>query len=208
MMDGFLDSVKVFLDFVNLFFILYLIGYSTFMFLSVVVGSSSLYQARRQRKLKNILEKNYYVPVSIIVPAHNESLTVVDTVRSLLELDYTSYEIVVVDDGSTDQTSQTLIEAFHMYPIHRPIRRQVKCQPEEFIYTALDQKVALTLVRKKNGGKADALNMGINIAQYPYFICIDADSVLQYDSLREIVRPVLEDDNVIAVGGSVRPATE
>ena len=205
MMDGLMDGIKLFLNGVGIFFIIYLVGYSTFLFLAVVVGSSTLYQTRQQTRLKNLLEKNYYVPVTIIVPAYNEELTVVDTVRSLLALDYRLYEIVVVDDGSGDATSQNLIDAFHMHPIRRPIRRQVDCQREEFIYTAMDQKVPLTLVRKKNGGKADALNMGINIAQYPYFICIDADSVLQYDSLREIVRPVLEDDNVIAVGGSVRP---
>lgn len=205
MMDGLMDGIKLFLNGVGVFFIIYLVGYSTFLFLAVVVGSSTLYQTRQQTRLKNLLEKNYYVPVTIIVPAYNEELTVVDTVRSLLALDYRLYEIVVVDDGSGDATSQKLIDAFRMHPIRRPIRRQVDCQREEFIYTAMDQKVPLTLVRKKNGGKADALNMGINIAQYPYFICIDADSVLQYDSLREIVRPVLEDDNVIAVGGSVRP---
>ena len=205
MASGLMDTIKVFLDGVGVFFIIYLIGYSTFLFLAVVVGASTLYQSRRQVRLKNVLEKNYYVPVSIIVPAYNEELTVVDTIRSLLALDYNIYEIVVVDDGSKDATSQALIDAFHMDPIRRPIRRQVNCQPEEFIYTAMNQKVPLTLVRKKNGGKADALNMGINISQYPYFICIDADSVLQYDSLREIVRPVLENDNVIAVGGSVRP---
>lgn len=205
MMDGLMDAIKVFLNGVSVFFILYLIGYSTFLFLSVVVGSSTLYQTRRKTKLKNILEKNYYVPVTIIVPAHNEEVTVVDTVRSLLALDYSVYEIIVVDDGSGDATSQKLIDAFHMHLIHRPVRRQIACQREEFICVSMDQKVPLTLVRKKNGGKADALNMGINMSQYPYFICIDADSELQHDSLREIVRPVLEDDHVIAVGGSVRP---
>ncbi|MDO4316348.1 MAG: glycosyltransferase family 2 protein [Oscillospiraceae bacterium] len=205
MMDGLMDAIKVFFNGVGVFFILYLIGYSTFLFLAVVVGASTLYRTRQQIMLKNVLEQNYYVPVSIIVPAYNEELTVVETVRSLLALDYNVYEIIVVDDGSKDDTARTLIDAFGMHAIRRPIRRQVACQPEEFVYTALDQKVPLTLIRKQNGGKADALNMGINAAQFPYFICIDADSVLQYDSLREIVRPVLEDDNVVAVGGSVRP---
>lgn len=205
MMDGLMDAIKVFFNGVGVFFILYLIGYSTFLFLAVVVGASTLYQTRQQVRLKNVLEQNYYVPVTIIVPAYNEELTVVETVRSLLGLDYHVYEIIVVDDGSKDATAQALIDAFGMRPIRRPIRRQVECQPEEFVYTALGQKVPLTLIRKRNGGKADALNMGINASQFPYFICIDADSVLQHDSLREIVRPVLEDDNVVAVGGSIRP---
>lgn len=205
MMNGTMDAIKFFLDGVGVFFILYLIGYSTFLFLAVVTGATTLYQAKEQARLKNVLEKNYYVPVSIIVPAYNEELTVADTVRSLLALEYSLYEIIVVDDGSSDKTSSTLIEAFDMQQVRRPVRRQVQCREEEAVYVSLDQKVPVTLVRKRNGGKADALNMGVNISQYPYFICIDADSVLQYDSLHEIVRPVLEDQNVIAVGGSVRP---
>ncbi len=204
MTDGIMDVIKAFLNGVGVFFVLYLIGYSTFLFLAVVVGSSALYRRRRQKKLKNILTKDYYVPVTIIVPAYNEEITVVETVRSLLALEYKAYEIIVVDDGSKDATSAKLIKAFDMHLIRRSIRRQIQCQPEEFVYESAVQKVPLTLIRKKNGGKADSLNMGINAARFPYFICMDADSVLQYDSLQKIVRPALEDDHVVAVGGTVR----
>lgn len=198
------DSVKLLLTGVGYFFIAYLIGYSTFLFLSVIVGSLDLYKHHRQEQFKSILPSDYYVPISIIVPAYNEEITVVDTVRSLLTLEYRAYEIIVVDDGSKDRTSEVLAKAFDMHLVHRPIRRQVDCQREEFIYETRAQKVPLTLIRKKNGGKADTLNMGINAANYPYFICMDADSVLQYDSLRRIVQPVLADGNVVAVGGIVR----
>lgn len=205
-MTEYMDVIKYIFDIINAFFIVYLIGYSTFLFLSVVVGASTLYKKKMQDRLMNKLTKNYFVPITIVVPAYNEEVTVVETVKSLLSLEYNLYEIVVVDDGSKDTTSQKLIEAYHMQPVRRPIRRQIACQPEEFIYETCTEKVPVTLIRKKNGGKADALNMGINAAQYPYFICMDADSVLQYDSLKKIVIPVLEEDNVVAVGGSVRPA--
>ena len=198
------DSVKLLLTGVGYFFIAYLIGYSTFLFLSVIVGSLDLYKHHRQEQFKSILPSDYYVPISIIVPAYNEEITVVDTVRSLLTLEYRAYEIIVVDDGSKDRASEVLAKAFDMHLVHRPIRRQVDCQREEFIYETRAQKVPLTLIRKKNGGKADTLNMGINAANFPYFICMDADSVLQYDSLRRIVQPVLADGNVVAVGGIVR----
>lgn len=198
------DSVKLLLTGVGYFFIAYLIGYSTFLFLSVIVGSLDLYKHHRQEQFKSILPSDYYVPISIIVPAYNEEITVVDTVRSLLTLEYRAYEIIVVDDGSKDRTTEVLAKAFDMHLVHRPIRRQVDCQREEYVYETRAQKVPLTLIRKKNGGKADALNMGINAANYPYFICMDADSVLQYDSLRRIVQPVLADGNVVAVGGIVR----
>ena len=91
-----------------------------------------------------------------------------------------------------------------MHRVSRPIRRQIECQPEEFVYETRDTRVPLTLIRKRNGGKADALNMGINAASFPYFICIDADSVLQYDSLKNISQPILEKPNVVAVGGLIR----
>lgn len=197
---------KVFLEGVNIFFILYLVGYATFLFLSIVIGISVLYQKKEEERLKNTLSKDYYVPVSILVPAYNEEVTVVDTVKSLLNLDYPLYEIVVVDDGSKDDTAKRLIEHFNMYHVPRPIHKKIKCQPEEAIYETLDTCIPITLVRKKNGGKADALNMGINVSQYPYFICMDADSVLQYDSLKKIIKPILEDDQVVAVGGIVRVA--
>ena len=143
----------------------------------------SFIKQQRQQRLKNYLPNNYHIPISIIVPAYNEEITVAETVKSLLSLDYLSYEIIVVDDGSSDNTSQVLIDTFNMHRINRPIRRQVSCQPSEFIYETHSLKVPLTVIRKKNGGKADALNMGINASNFPYFICMDADSVLQYDSL-------------------------
>lgn len=206
MNDATFEFIKALLGWVSVFFIIYLIGYSTFLFISVVTGSSSLYRSRQREKLKNTIFRDYFIPVSLIVPAYNEEVTVVETVRSLLALDYKLYEIIVVDDGSKDATSKKLIEAFDMKMIRRPIQRKIMCQPEEYVYEATGLKVSLTLIRKKNGGKADSLNMGINACRYPYFICMDADSVLQYDSLSRIVKPVIEDDKVVAVGGVVRPS--
>lgn len=199
------DLYQVFFQYVGIFFVFYLIGYASFLLLSVTVGSSELWDAKRRSRLKNELRRDYYVPVTVVVPAYNESVTIEATVRSLLALKYSIYEIVVVDDGSADDTSEVLIRAFSMKQVARPIQRKLECQPEEAVFETRSFKAPVTLIRKKNGGKADALNMGINAARYPYFICMDADSVLQYDSLEKIVRPVLEDDHVLAVGGTVRP---
>ncbi len=116
---------------------------------------------------------------------------------------YPLYEIVVIDDGSGDATSLRLIEAFQMAELKRPIQRQIKCKWEQAVYEAKVNHIPLTLIRKENGGKADTLNMGINASRYPYFICMDADSVLQRDSLKEIIKPILENDKVIASGGLV-----
>lgn len=196
--------VQTFLQIVGALFILYLVGYSTFLFVSVTVGSSILYKRKREAHYKSTLAVDCYVPVSIIVPARNERVTVVDSVRSLLQLDYSLYEIVIVDDGSTDDTAELIVKAFGLERVERPVRYQVPCNYAETIWAARVDDVPVTLVSKPNGGKSDALNMGINISQYPYFVCIDADSVLQYDSLSEITAPIIEQDNVVAVGGLVR----
>ncbi len=199
------DITQTVLTYVGVFFVLYMMGYASFLFLSVTVGSAALYGAKQRNALKNELVNDYYVPVSIIVPAHNESVTIEATIRSLLALDYRSYEIVVVDDGSTDGTAQIVRDAFQMVRINRPIQRRLSCQAAESVFETHRYKVPITLIQKVNGGKADALNMGINVCRYPYFLCMDADSVLQRDSLEKIVRPVLEDGSVVAVGGAVRP---
>ena len=119
------DAFRFFLECVNLFFIIYLIGYSSFLFLSVVAGAIELYRSYRLEQMHNKLWQSYYIPVSILVPAYNEEVTVKDTVTSLLNLDYKLYEIIVIDDGSKDKTSQVLIDAFHMERVERPIR--MKC---------------------------------------------------------------------------------
>ena len=99
------DGFKTFFDYVGVFFIIYMMGYASFLFLAVTVGSSTLYQIKRRNLLKSELRQDYYVPVSILVPAYNEEVTIVDTVRSLLGLEYKLYEIIVVDDGSRDNTA-------------------------------------------------------------------------------------------------------
>lgn len=200
-----MQIVRLFLGIVSAFFVLYMMGYSSFLFLSVVVGSSTLYGERRKEGVRRALLPERRVPVSIIVPAHNEQLTVTDTVASLLALNYRDYEIIVVDDGSEDDTSAVLIRSLGMHPIRRPIPKRLDCGREELIYETMAAGVPVTLIRKEKGGKADALNMGINCARHPYFLCMDADSVLQSDSLEKIVRPVLEEEHVVAVGGVVRP---
>lgn len=199
-----MEIVKEILNMINLFFIIYLIGYSTFLFLSVVIGSIELYKQNKTGKLKEKIKNDYEIPISIIIPAHNEEVTVVDTIYSLLALNYGNYEIIVVDDGSTDRTAQRVIEEFNMHKIDRPVNYQIKCKKARKIYESYDQKATITLVVKQNGGKADSLNMGINVSEKAYFICMDADSLLQHDSLTKVSSAVLEDNKIVACGGLIR----
>ena len=186
----------------SIFFILYLLIYATYAFMAVAVGAYTLRTQNRMQMLKNEL-KHTTIPVSIIVPAYNEAAVIIKSVKSLLALDYQLYEIVVVDDDSSDETSQLLIDEFNMKFYNRPIKNSLKCKPHIAVYEQKVDNINLTLIRKLNGGKGDALNMGINACRFPYFICMDADSFLQKDSLEKIVQPILEDDTTVSVGGMI-----
>ena len=162
------EVVFLILRWVEVFFLLYLLLYASYLFLSVAFGAWRLYHLDRMRTIKNELKHNFCFPVSILVPAHNEEVTILDNVKSLLELDYQLYEVIVVDDGSSDHTSQVLIDHFQMKEVNRPIRLSIPCKSIKAVYEAPDTRVRLTLLRKVNGGKGDALNAGINASQYPY----------------------------------------
>ncbi|MCR1839172.1 glycosyltransferase family 2 protein [Murimonas intestini] len=201
-----INAADAFLRGVGVFFIVYLILYASYLFFSVTVGAWKLYQRDKMQRIRNELKHDYYMPVSVLVPAYNEEVTIADSVESLLNLDYRLYEIIVVDDGSKDRTAEELIKAYHLRKVQRPIHKKVACKPHTAIYETKVNNIRLTLICKENGGKGDALNMGINASRYPYFLCLDADSMLQRDSLEKIVQPVMEDDNIVAVGGLIRVA--
>ena len=190
---------------IELFFIIYLVGYASFLFCSVLVGGNEVFEGLRKKQLRNEIHHDYYVPVSIVVPAYNEEVTILETIRSLLALDYRTYEIIVVNDGSKDNTADLVVKAFDLHRVFRPIRKQIPCKDARNIYEGKSEKgVSITLIDKDNGGKADSINMGINASKYPYFVCMDADSILERDSLTKIAIPVLENEDVLAVGSMIR----
>lgn len=146
-------------------------------------------------------------PISILAPAYNESATIVQSVKSLLKLSYGKYEVVVINDGSKDDTLQQLIHEFSLFRSKRVYRPLVQAKPVRGVYrSTLAEYGHLVVVDKENGGKADALNVGINVAQHPYVCSIDADSLLEDDALQKVIKPFLEDETVIAAGGIVRIA--
>ena len=142
-------------------------------------------------------------PISVIVPAYNEGMTIVSSLQSILQLDYPGMEIVVVNDGSTDNTLEVLLRAFDFELFPEAKRLSIDCKPIRNVYLSkrLNQ---LRLIDKDNGGKADAINAGINLSRSPLFCCIDADSLLEPNSLARIVQPFVINRGVMASGGSVR----
>jgi cellulose synthase/poly-beta-1,6-N-acetylglucosamine synthase-like glycosyltransferase len=146
---------------------------------------------------------SYQPPVSILVPAYNEEGSIVSSIHSLLGMGYPEFEIVVINDGSIDNTLDEVVAAFGMVEFPEAYRRRIDTQPVRKIY-ASSRYPRVRLIDKDNGGKADSLNAGINCARYPLFCTVDADCILQPDSLLRVVRPFLEDPTTVAVGGVVR----
>lgn len=144
-------------------------------------------------------------PVTIVIPAYNEEKTIVQTVKSVLQLEYPSLNVVVVNDGSNDETPSRLIEHFEMQQTSFDQPKDLSTEQINAVYKSYS-KQNLSLVDKENGGKADALNAGINQARTPYVCCIDADSVLDRNCLKALIRPFLFDEDTVAVGGTVRVA--
>ena len=144
-------------------------------------------------------------PISLLVPAYNEELSIAPSVRSLLQLDYPEYEIIVINDGSRDATLAELVREFALHPFPEAYRRSLPCQEIRGIYRST-RHPNLRVIDKLNGGKADALNAGINSARYPLFCAVDADSILQRDALKRVVQPFLEEPRTIAAGGTIRIA--
>lgn len=142
-------------------------------------------------------------PISLLVPAYNEALSIVNSIRALLQLDYPEYEIIVINDGSQDDMLSVLEKAFELMPFPEAYRDRLKTKEvKKFYRSRLYPKIRV--VDKHNGGKADAINAGINVARYPLFCTVDADSILQQNSLRRVVQPFLDDNTTIASGGTVR----
>jgi cellulose synthase/poly-beta-1,6-N-acetylglucosamine synthase-like glycosyltransferase len=143
--------------------------------------------------------------ISVLVPAYNESATIADSIRSLLQLSYTSYEIIVINDGSSDSTMEVLKREFSLRLFPEVSQTSLPTAPIRSIYVSQDH-AKLRVIDKDNGGKADALNAGINLSRYPLFCTLDSDSILQRDSLQRLAQPFLDDSLTVATGGTVRIA--
>ena len=145
-------------------------------------------------------------PVSVLLPAFDEEAGIVESVRSLLALRYPELEVVVVNDGSGDATLERLEEAFELVSVRKALRGTIPCAHVRAAYVSR-RRPELVVIDKENGGKADALNAGVNAARYPYVCAVDADAMLERDALLRVAKPILDDPELVAAtGGIVRIA--
>jgi len=191
-------------------FLGYFLLYNGYLLLLIALSAR---QVRRRvaghfiEDLDLIDESDYTKPLTMVVPAFNEEVTIVDSVTNLINCDYPRFEVVVVNDGSSDRTLAVLKQAFRLRRTDLPYRDAIGTSRVRAMYLAtipLPANVSqLVVLDKDNAGKADALNAGINASTAPYFVSLDADSILDQRALKELMRMVQEDPRIVAVGGQV-----
>jgi len=157
---------------------------------------------------EELLRSPFIPPLSVLVPAYNEEANIVDSVRSLLGMNYPRYEVIVVNDGSKDGTKDRMIAEFDMEALRYPAQGNgfgKETKPVRGAYRSRTHPNVF-LLDKENGGKSDALNAGIGFSHYPYFVSLDGDTVLDVDAFLKIMKPIVEakpGEEIVASGGSV-----
>lgn len=158
----------------------------------------------KSENFENIFYKGLYKPVSVLIPAYNEEKSIVASVDSVLSLNYPEFEVIVINDGSTDSTFEVLREHFKMVEIE--LDPEYKSKKENIISVFTSRTDRLIVINRKNGGKAAALNTGVHMSRYPLVCNIDSDSILDRDALLIISKPFAKDSRVVATGGIIRVA--
>ncbi|HEX8618923.1 MAG TPA: glycosyltransferase [Thermoanaerobaculia bacterium] len=190
---------------VEAFLIVYVGAINLIYFLLILIGFFAL---RREREISNeereaLLRSPLLPPVAVLAPAYNESATCRESVRAMLNLRYPAHEVIVINDGSKDDTLAVLIDEFKLYRSARRPDGNLQCKPIRAIYESREP-IRLVVIDKENGGKADSLNAGINVARAPLVCAVDSDSLLESDALLYVVEPFLRDESTLAAGGIIR----
>ncbi len=201
-----MTTILLLLGLANLLVLVYFVAVNLFQ--TVLISSAGASLGRHHRTSwcddpRRLLGSEVAPPISVLAPAHNEATTIVESVRALLALRYPRMEIVVVNDGSTDDTLARLADAFALAPVYPVFRRRLETAPIRGLYRSRLHP-RLVVVDKDNGGKADALNAALNVITGDLACALDADTLVESDALLRMVRPFIRDPRVVAVGGTIR----
>ncbi len=200
--------IRTFISFFNYFCMAFTVLLSVIYIVQMIM---SFVKVRKDSKalMSNDYERYMYsdnlLPISLLIPAYNEEENVVQNIKSLMKMDYPNFEIIVVNDGSTDKTHEKIVEAFGLYQIESSQKVSIPTKEVRGVYYNVDYP-NLLYIDKENGGKSDALNAGINASSYPLFACLDADSRLEKDALLKLSIEFNKYKNSIVAGGIVRIA--
>jgi len=207
-----MNGLQILFDLFTYGFFVYAVVLIGFYFFIAIyaIGEARQYIRKSSFTDYNILAASDHAPsLSIIAPAYNEAATIIENVRSLLSIHYNNYEVIIVNDGSKDDSLLKLIAVYDLKEVAYAWEPHIATKPVKAIYKSANPVFSkLVVVDKVNGGKADALNVGTNIASNKYIVCIDVDCILEQDAMLKLVKPFLENNNVrvIATGGVVRIA--
>lgn len=157
--------------------------------------------------LQRLLASDALPPLTLLVPAYNEEVTIGASLLSFLTLEYPQLEVVVVNDGSKDDTMHALMREFDLYEVPPAFPVTIRTKPVRGYYRSR-RHARLLVIDKENGGKADSLNAAMNAARHPFVVAVDADTLIEPDALMRLARPFLLGANVAAVGGTIRVAND
>jgi cellulose synthase/poly-beta-1,6-N-acetylglucosamine synthase-like glycosyltransferase len=198
---------------IQLLLLVYLVLYNSYRLWLIILSAG---QARRRMATRTSADlelgdqSDLARTLTILVPVYNQAETIVESVTALSNSDYPRFDIVVVNDGSTDDTLERLKQGFALRATAVTYQPAIATAPISGTYEAtVDlplQARRLVVISKQNGGKADALNAGINASTTPYVVAVDVNSILEPRALKELMQVVQQDPSVIAVGGQVAVA--
>jgi cellulose synthase/poly-beta-1,6-N-acetylglucosamine synthase-like glycosyltransferase len=200
--------VSTFIHGVDASIVVYFIALNSFYALLLILALPEIWDQHRLAEDEDLLrlqEVGAPPPISILVPAYNESATIEASVTAILTLDYRHYEVIVVNDGSKDDTMGRMEEAFDLYEVPRTYPEVLPSKPIRALYRSRTRP-RLMVIDKENGGKADSLNAAINASRWPLVIAVDADTLIEPDAMLRLTRPFSLGMRVAAVGGTVRVA--
>ena len=185
--------------------------FSSYIIMSVISGFEMIKYMRKNSFVdySAILSSPFAPSVTIIAPAYNEGATIVENVRSMLSIHYADFDVIIVNDGSKDDTLSKVISHYNLEKVNFHITGKIPTRPIRGVYKSTNRAYSkLLVVDKENGGKADSLNAGINISSKRYYAGIDVDCILEEDAILKMIKPFLEisDERVIATGGVIRIA--
>lgn len=168
------------------------------------INARKLFTKSKVNITKSNALKSGLMPISILVPAYNEEMTIQQSIMSMQKVVYPEFEIIVVNDGSKDDTVKVLIEKFDLKAVEYDVPQRIPTQKIKQVYKSKTFP-NLTVVDKENGGKSDALNCAINYSIFPLVCCVDSDSVFEESGLIQMAIPFFEyPDEMAAVGGTIR----
>jgi cellulose synthase/poly-beta-1,6-N-acetylglucosamine synthase-like glycosyltransferase len=192
----------------DLTILVYFLVLNSFYAVLLVLSIPEIWEQTRlaeDEDFQRLMQSDALPPITILVPAYNESATIEASVTAILTLEYRNYEVVVVNDGSKDDTMERLRHTFDLYEIPRVYPEAIPTKPLRALYRSRSRSRLLVL-DKENGGKADSLNAAINASRFPLVIAVDADTLIEPDALLRLTRPFLLGREIAAVGGTVRVA--